>query len=82
MHYEKCTLTGKRIIATQAEAKDFLRKPKVPVTVEGRRVKRRMTKRKEKREFYCEHCEGWHLTSKKFFKNKKKRKDADEETEF
>lgn len=81
MNYERCTYTGKRIFATQAEAKDLLRKPKVPVQYDGRRVKRRMKKRKEKREYYCDHCEGWHVTSKKFYNNKK-RKDADEETEF
>lgn len=69
------------MIATHGEAKEFLLKPKVPVTIEGRRVKRRMKKRKEKRAFYCDHCNSWHLTSKKYYSNKK-RKDANEETEF
>lgn len=72
MQYERCSYTGKRMIATQAEAKAFLTKPKVPVSADGRRVKRRMQKRKEKRAFYCDHCEHWHLTSKKHFDRKKK----------
>lgn len=59
------------MIATEAQAKEFLRKPKTPVTKDGKRVKRRIKKRKEKRSFYCEHCKAWHLTSKKHYKNKK-----------
>ena len=72
MENNYCSTSGKKRFATVGDAKSVLTKPAIPPRVDGRRVKRRMNKRKETRSYYCSDCNGYHLTSKDFYKEKRK----------
>lgn len=81
MHYDICSVTGKRIFMTSGEAKNVLTKPDIRIyTEEGKRIKRRMSKRKETRYYYCTGCEAYHLTSMAHF-NKQKRQTCKQKKE-
>lgn len=61
-----CSDTGKVIYSTKAEAMDVMAGFRARLKVKseyGVRIKHRMGKPKTKRVYYCEHCEGYHLTS-------------------
>lgn len=81
MNYDICSLNGKRMFATKGEALEVIRKSQSQRTYLGRRVKHRVTKRKEKRVFHCDHCDYFHLTSKEKFSNKKNNANKKEKLE-
>ena len=61
---EKCPAEGKVRFATKKEALAKIHRTKDIYSFRtGQRVNRLRRKRKEKRAYYCQHCEGWHLTS-------------------
>jgi hypothetical protein len=65
---EKCQATGKTRYETHSNAHDELVRLRSVErrTPEGRRVKRRAKKPGLKRAYKCNHCDGFHLTSKEF----------------
>jgi len=65
--FKKCRATGKLSYPTKMKAKlailhfkwqALMRKNKV----DGTRIKRRMGKVSQRRSYFCEHCQGYHLT--------------------
>lgn len=67
-NYQYCKITGKKMFPTVGDAKSVLTKPKIAPVYNGKRVKRRMNKRKEVRTYFCTECGTYHLTSKKKFR--------------
>lgn len=71
MSRRTCASTGKTIYETIGEAKEamlrFKSKPE-HYTVPGKRVKHRGKKPEQKRTYYCEYCEGFHLTKWEVYK--------------
>lgn len=67
MEHEFCKTTGKKMFPTLGDAKSVLKKPIISPTYDGKRVKRRMNKRKEIRAYLCDDCLCYHLTSKNHF---------------
>lgn len=61
---------------TKGEANEVLKNPKNIIFRDGKRVKRGIKKREEKRAYLCDACQCWHLTSmevkRKHSMNKKK----------
>lgn len=72
MEHEFCNKTGKKMFPTIGDAKNVLTKPGNAPKYDGKRVKRRMNKRKETRAYYCDHCSNYHLTSKVHYKQTRK----------
>lgn len=60
------------MFASIGDAKNVLTKPGNAPRIDGRRVKRRMNKRKETRAYFCTDCRHYHLTSKDHYQKKKK----------
>ena len=60
-----CKQTGKRRYVTQGEAKLSMRafRTKFSKWLGGTRSKRRRTKPRQKRIYFCSFCKGYHLTS-------------------
>lgn len=73
MKFDRCEITDKKMFASIGEAKGVLLKPGNAPHYDGKRVKRRMKKRNEKRAYFCTHCRHWHLTSKEFYKKEKQK---------
>lgn len=73
MEYEVCPATGKRKFESIGDAKAVLNRPDIPKYSNGKRVKRRMSKRKETRAYHCDDCGCFHLTSKAHYKKSKKK---------
>ena len=48
---------------TKGEANEVLNRPKNIIIRDGKRVKRGINKREEKRAYLCDACDKWHLTS-------------------
>lgn len=65
-----CKTTGKKMFPSIGEAKYVLNKPGNVPHYDGKRVKRRMNKRKETRAYFCSDCRHYHLTSSDHFKKK------------
>lgn len=61
----KCEATGKSIYTTEGEAKRVMNDLKhgFHIWLGHTRKKRRHRKPKQKRVYFCSHCQGYHLTS-------------------
>lgn len=74
MKRSKCNLTGKTIYATLSEAKasmfGFGFRHVDPIT--NQRINRRVKKKEQKRVYYCDGCQGYHLTSQDFYTEEKR----------
>ena len=72
----KCNLTGKTTFDSVSEAKDsmfgFGFRNWDPVTLQRRN--RRIKKKEQKRVYFCEGCQGYHLTSQEYYSEDYKRK--------
>jgi hypothetical protein len=68
---EYCPISGKKKFESKGDATRVLVKPKNVPHYDGKRVKRRMNKRKEVRTYHCTDCDCWHLTSKDHYKKEK-----------
>jgi len=63
----KCEATGKVKFENKRDALAKIHKTKNITSYKtGQRVNRLRRKRKEKRCYWCEHCDGWHLTSQDY----------------
>jgi len=60
-----CSATGKTVFDTKAEAEEVRERVMSfsRVKIEGKRIKHRAGRPALKRSYFCEYCEGWHLTS-------------------
>jgi hypothetical protein len=67
----RCEATGKTIYETIGKAKEaMIRFKSMPdhYVVPGKRVKHRGRKPEQKRTYYCQNCEGFHLTKWETYK--------------
>ena len=63
----KCSATGKVRFENKKDAEAKIHKTKTLTSYKsGQRLNRLRRKRKEKRCYWCEHCDGWHLTSQDY----------------
>jgi len=64
---KKCSATGKVIFENKKDALAKIHKNKTITSYKtGQRVNRLRRKRNEKRCYWCEFCDGWHLTSQDY----------------
>lgn len=72
-----CTETGKIIFERMEDARialGYLRYSGKQTTLDGKRIKHRWGKARQRRIYYCSSCKGYHLTSWRWwpFANKKR----------